>query len=762
MYQIFKKYGEKTDSGSSFRGIVEKVRSDVTRIMRLSSEKPSGYPTSIDEIAQWARTIIKPYLDKIHIIYVDEIVNCKQTNSENYSSAIRALASVLGVPAWIVSLNSYGNRDMWKTRFSPHCEPYLIKNNFVEATRMTLENIPSMIGNISGINSLVVKLTDIYDIIDDTDRNKIISSLIPDYVIMIDSKTGEIVSSSHYLNDLPKAYDPVCHSYDTISQIRLAELDKIYADPSYDIKNSLPVIYTTRAPYLGYSQIQTEIRLLESFSSKVTQKRIFDQLIVDSIGIKPKPIHTNVIRYGYHYHHYAPKHIYSVANSVITSPSYYPGHLKYFHFPYDIRTYNGLPVSQHCPEYIFFIKNGLIKHDQLMEFIDMALETKGYDFAFSFVRPLLGLTKINYFYFVYFLSKIYQSSVLDKQSAITDYYTIIITQLPKINNPSSKIHSAYLSVCQGLSMNSVSLMIDDPPIIDPLTHQLLLNTALDILTTRPTLPVINGEDLTSNGESSNHEKAIERETPRTNEEIIQSISNTPVFGLRQYRTSLLPHTQESESHPSNDDAYDDDASDDDASDDDASDDDSSDDDVSDDNASDDYDSDDDESDDDESDDDEYSDDDDNVFLERFWETSTKNIEKTSIKNIGETSTGDILLFLSSKLENPNIIKLVDDLLSHLITGEPELPCIFNEIPILSSIDHPQILGALCPEQILSYLIERGIEGLNPSLRDGAALILRTIKMPEKRDSQDNVSFGWIAKILINIISHCSEMIENIS
>jgi sulfur relay (sulfurtransferase) DsrC/TusE family protein len=778
MYEAFRKYGgypyEESQKPSGFLEIASVAMRRVDSVgswsqnYRPQAQQPGG-PSS--ELHKWAGSVTKPYFENVkkHLAgmkkWADTITeryfNGTMKNPDDlsdldgYEKALRDLASVLDVPVWIAAHFSihyrytlYSGRCVvpgewlaaldacqrgspdtcvrWSIRFSPHCEIYLIKKNLVESIDMSPENIPERITNLTGPNSMVIRLTDVYNVIDDSERRNLIDTLVPDCVVMIDSQTGEIFGADSSIEKLWKAYNPSIqpNPYDSIALERAAELDKIYSDPSYDITRSLPVVCTSRAPYLGYSKQQMNIKLLESFPSITTRKRIFDQLVADSIGIKPDPIHTNILLHGYvqdeHNTRAAIHHIYHVADAVITSPSYYPGHPNYFLFPYDIRTYKGLPVAEHCPEYIFFIEKGLIKHDQLMEFIDTVLETKGYEFAVSFVRPLLGLTNINHNYFLYFLSRIYLSSITDKTHPITDYCNRIISQLPEIEDPHSNIYSTYLSVCQGSPMKPVRLMINDPPSLNYEMQESLVRTALDIL--KPLVVVVGTEQVSESEEINENivNKVDECPVARPTEQTIKA----PLFGLSYLRTtcSVKPDSDFKTPRQAEDDPFSIDK-----------------DEI-------DYLSDDDQSD----------------------ENTSVHLARSERQSISNTNILDILRYLQDHLITPELKDLTKDFIAHLITGKPELPPIYDdEIPALSVVDENQPLKNLKPEEILSHLIERGIDTLNPTLCDGAALILRMIQAPQPPlapvyQNTEDLRERTIIELVLDTIAYYSGMIGSIS
>lgn len=734
MYEAFRKYGGYPHEGSSrpsgFCEIVSAAVRHVNEVVLWSQYNPGGAPPG--ELCKWAMTVIRPYVDSVrkHPGYLP--------NLDIYNRDLCKLAIVLRVPEWIIRNTHIIHGEpqdgtVWRFRFCPYGEPYLIKKNLVESIGMSLENIPERITNLTGPNSMAVRLTDVYDVVDETVRRELIASLVPNCVVMIDSQTGEIIGTSSNLDSLAafrahRPFDLSLGQGDTILG-RRAELDKVYSDPSYDIRRSLPVIYAIRAQYLGFSHQRVDFNLLESFGSPETKKRIFDQLITDNIGTKPEPIHPDVVQRRYNCSNgRRVKYIYHVADAAITSPSYYPGHPNYFLFPYDIRTYKGLPVAEHCPEYIFFIKKGLIKHDQLMELIDTALETKGYDFAVTFVRPLLGLTKINHIYFLYFLSRIYQSSIADKTHAITDYCNRIISQLPEMDDPYSSIYSTYLSVCHGSPMKPVRLMVNDASSLNGEMQESLVNTALNIL--RPPdkvpLPIVAEVGQDSGTEEDDEDLVIEVVERRTSRSIDRT-PKAPLFGLPQLRTACSGKPVEDSGAVDQE-----------------------------------------EEDSDKRKRSSYRPRYGTVIVLSDDDSSDDDLACSANQSISETNIPDILRHLQGVLNTPDLKQLTEDLLTHLTTGEPDLPPIYDdEIPVLTIVDENQPLDKLKPEEILAHLIERGIHTLNPTLCDGAALILRMIQVPpmppppvcqDVEDSRERTILG----LILDMIAYSSGMIESVS
>lgn len=125
-----------------------------------------------------------------------------------------------------------------------------------------------------------------------------------------------------------------------------------------------------------------------------------------------------------------------------------------------IRSYTGPPLSDSSVILIYLelIKRHQIIHDDLIDFVDSSLLSKGYSYAVSFVAPLLALPQINHHYFLYFLSQILLNCS-DTSSILSDYTAMVLRKIPEMSNPASKIFEQFTVVCLTKKMERVHLMV---------------------------------------------------------------------------------------------------------------------------------------------------------------------------------------------------------------------------------------------------------------------------------------------------------------
>jgi hypothetical protein len=285
-----------------------------------------------------------------------------------------------------------------------------------------LHGIPLNLSRYVDNTEYMIELQKMYEVTD--------SVQITDFsCVMVDPLTGrvhsiEMLSVNMLDNDYIANEDPI--KYVLSRQYRFYYLGLFsygsYDDNLYDDSVMLKNNTSRKISSSIYGKLSVEEKY-----------RLLRQTIIDAIAPKPNSITKPVV---------FTRSPYIDLIDLYYDPSVIIGYPIEFYRPtFDIRTYDYKPLAADCPEYVHFVKIGLIKRDQLIEFIDQALVNRGYDYAATFVRPLLKLSKINHRYFIYFLSKIHQLQIDPdtKESAINDYCETVLLNVPAITHEHSDI-----------------------------------------------------------------------------------------------------------------------------------------------------------------------------------------------------------------------------------------------------------------------------------------------------------------------------------
>lgn len=100
--------------------------------------------------------------------------------------------------------------------------------------------------------------------------------------------------------------------------------------------------------------------------------------------------------------------------------------------------------------------------DRLVRFIIDASRTQGYDYAVSFVVPLIYANKvrINPKFYLYFLSEAIHHIRGDARSCVQDYHERVLSKVASFSRPDSTLHQEFRSICRRVRYPSQRLFTE--------------------------------------------------------------------------------------------------------------------------------------------------------------------------------------------------------------------------------------------------------------------------------------------------------------
>jgi hypothetical protein len=368
--------------------------------------------------------------------------NCNpETFPDRYSKMVEVISKFNSIPLFVANL--YLGQILFKHNILPPsssaAELYVMTKTYSELIQRKYSFQFYVPGNVEP--SDVIHITKLFNHSFDVDLSTILMINPATWVItnVIDSNDFLSCNSSFF-----DQYGKSDHVYSLFSSR--------YSDLSYDIRRSIPVSYI-RSVWLGMKCCQHKIFCDQFWNSvcefisrldTISQRRIIHQIVMDIIARKPKPLIHNSDR---------------ISHATIIK-YFIKKNIDYFlKFPFDIRRCQNLTIDiEDCLGYVLFVKNKIIKSDQLLEFIESQLAINP-SRALDFVKPFVKTNILRTDFYFRILAKIYHiSSETEKCKALKDYSSSIAVHLPGIDNPNSMTFKIFHQICeQGIKYDYQSL-----------------------------------------------------------------------------------------------------------------------------------------------------------------------------------------------------------------------------------------------------------------------------------------------------------------